>query len=155
MKNIGEETEIRGVLPVAEVKNATTNKVYTNLVGFKYPIVKDGSRGYFSKCTNIEATKSCLNQLLRTERGERLMTPDYGASLKSLLFEPSDADLKEQIRERVIGSLSKYLPNVKVIKIKITTFAESGSLNFPGFKVSLWCQLRGDLQSTFEVSVNL
>lgn len=155
MKNIGETTEIRGLIPTAETRNTTTNKLHTNLVGFKYPIPKTGGRGYFSKCTNVEATKSCLIQILKTERGERLMTPDYGASLKSLLFEQSDADLKEQVRERIVTSVTKYLPNVKILKIKISSFEDMGNLSFPGIKVSLWCQLRGDLQSTFEVGVKL
>lgn len=155
MKNIGETTEVRGLVPNSEVRNSTTNKLYTNLVGFKYPIQKNGSRGYFSKCTNVEATRSCLIQILKTERGERLMTPDYGASLKSLLFEQADGDLKEQMRERIVRSITKYLPNVKILKIKIASFEDTGNLNFPGVKVSLWCQLRGDLQSTFEVGVKL
>jgi len=154
MKNIGETTEIRGLVSNSEVRNSTTNKVYTNLIGFKYPIARDG-RGYFSKCTNVEATKSCLIQILKTERGERLMTPDYGASLKSLLFEQADGDLKEQIRERIVRSITKYLPNVKILKIKISSFEETGNLSIPGVKISLWCQLRGDAQSTFEVGVRL
>ena len=43
---------------------------------------------YFSKSSSKELAVSQLTQLLLTDKGERVMYPDFGTSIKNLLFEP-------------------------------------------------------------------
>ena len=58
------------------------------LVGLNYPIPTNPTNGYFSKSSNLKLIKSNLSSLIKTERGERFMRPDYGCSLKRFLMEP-------------------------------------------------------------------
>ena len=155
MKNLSETTEISGKLSFEETSNTVTKKFYNNILGFSYPFKANPTRGFFSKASNTEAVKASLYQLLRTNPGERVMLPDFGCSLNNLLFSPLDAELVEEIKNRIVRSMSRYLPSIKILKLKVTTNNVYSGEGLPTLKVSLWCSIRTDVQSTFEVSVEV
>jgi phage baseplate assembly protein W len=152
MKNLGEETYIGGRLPSQDSLNTVSQRVSTKTIGMKYPLTEPVNRGYFSQAPNQEAAKSALYQLLRTEPGERLFLPDFGCSLNSLLFDPYDDDLLEDIRDRLVTSVATYLPTVKILRLRVTPINNNA---IPTILVSLWCQIRGEVNSNFEVSVTI
>lgn len=152
MKNIGEEIVTRGSIPAKDTLNSIKEKSNKSLLGISYPIKKNPINGYFTKASNVSAAKSALYQLLKTDLGERLFLPDFGCSLRSFLFEPFDADLVEQIRDTIVNSVNKYLPFIKILKLNVSSINDA-SQAIPTIKVSLWCQLREDLNSTFEIGV--
>lgn len=152
MKNIGEDIVTRGSLPSKDTLNSVKEKANKSLLGISYPIKANPINGYFSKASNIQAAKSALYQLLKTDFGERVFLPDFGCSLKSFLFAPFDADLVEDIRNTIVTSVGKYLPFIKILKLNVSTVNDA-SVTIPTIKVSLWCQLREDLNSTFEIGV--
>jgi len=78
--------------------------------------------------------------------------PDFGCSLNSLLFDPYDDDLLEDIRDRLVTSVSTYLPTVKILRLRVTPITNNA---IPTILVSLWCQIRGEVNSNFEVSVTI
>ena len=152
MRNFAEETKIGGRIPSQDTLNTVSEKVSNKTIGTKYPITQNFNRGYFSQAPNREAAKSALYQLLRTEPGERLFLPDFGCSLNSLLFDPYDDDLLEDIRDRLVTSVSTYLPTVKILRLRVTPITNNA---IPTILVSLWCQIRGEVNSNFEVSVTI
>lgn len=155
MKNLSESTEISGKLYFDETSNTVTKNLYDNIIGFSYPFKANPLRGFFSKTSNTEAVKASLYQLLRTSPGERVMLPDFGCSLHNLLFSPIDEDLVEEIKNRIIRSISRYLPSVKILKLKVSNNNVYSGEGLPTLKVSLWCSIRTDVQATFEVSVEV
>jgi len=155
MKNLGEDIYIGGKLQSNERNNSVTRKVYKNTLGFAYPLKATSTKGYFSNVSNQEAVKACLYQLLRTSPGERLMLPLFGCSLNTLLFSPLDADLVEEIRDRIVTSISLYLPKVKILKLIVNPNNVYSSEGLPTLKVSLWCSIRSEVDSIFEVSVQV
>lgn len=155
MKNLSETTEIGGKLSFEETSNTVTKKLYNNILGFSYPLKANPTRGFFSKASNVEAVKASLYQLLRTNPGERVMLPEFGCSLNNLLFSPLDQDLVEEIKNRIVRSISRYLPSLKILKLKVSNNNVYSGEGLPTLKVSLWCSIRTDVQSTFEVSVEV
>ena len=88
--------------------------------GINFPIGKfKNSGGFFKKTSNYETIKSSLTQLLLTERGERVMLPGFGCSLKKYLFQPLTPSLFTQIKEEIVDSITRYTKDVKILKIAV------------------------------------
>ena len=88
-------------------------------IGLDLPIHRsNGVEGYFaSTTTTIEAVKNNIRNLLLTEKGERVMQPGIGLSLKRFLFEPVTDDLLLEVQNNIAENLSFWLPFVSIIKL--------------------------------------
>jgi len=119
------------------------------LIGLNYPIPVKPKNGYFSKSTNLTLVKSNLNCLIRTERGERFMRPDYGCNLRKFLMEPLDEVTFSLIKEEVVTSIRRYLSTVSVGKIQVFE-TRTGQL-----KVNLFCSVRDAIATAFNIGVRI
>jgi len=119
------------------------------LTGLNYPISTNPENGYFSKNSNLNLIKSNLNSLIRTERGERFMRPDYGCSLRRFIMEPLDESLFAIIREEVTLAVRKYLKTVSVQKLQVFD-TETSQL-----KVNLFCSVRDSVSTAFNIGVTV
>jgi phage baseplate assembly protein W len=63
---------------------------------------------------------SNVRNLILTNRGERLMNPEFGTDIYNLLFENNMPDLEEQIRDSIEAAFEKYMPLCRVEDIVIT-----------------------------------
>lgn len=126
------------------------NKIY----GFQFPL-KDNKRGYFSKQTGIELVKNNLKQLLRTERGERVMLPNYGVSLKKYLFEPLDKLTFQSLQSEILTSISNYMPNIEVLKLSAVNTEDIGYEGVPGVVITLVAELKEFQNNLIEVEVKI
>ena len=90
-------------------------------VGMDLPIRRgDDKDGMFAATkTTIEAVKNNIKNLLSTNRGERLMQPNLGLNLRSLLFEQIDDSTLVSIQDSILDSFSVWLPFVEVNDIQI------------------------------------
>ena len=87
--------------------------------GLTLPI-KRGNTGYFEQAfTSFEQTKANLKNLLMTKKGERLMQPEFGTGLDSLLFEPMDATFETELQDTITETVSYWLPYVNIEEIDI------------------------------------
>ena len=67
-------------------KELVSDKLKTRR-GLSFPTGKNkGEGGLFKANTGVKKVKDALNQLLLTERGERVMLPKFGCNLKKFLF---------------------------------------------------------------------
>jgi phage baseplate assembly protein W len=79
--------------------------------------------------TAQDAVGDNLKNLLMTNRGERVMQPDFGANLKAILTEYGTAGFESECMRRIKQSVKKYLPYVGLSKMamqKIETPASDG-----------------------------
>ncbi len=137
-----------GTVAPDKVLDATTLKT-PKLTGLKYPIASSPTNGYFSKSTNLDLIKSNLSSLLKTERGERFMRPDFGCNLQKFLMEPLDETTFTMIKEEVAISIRKYLQTVSLGKIQVFE-TRGGQL-----KVNLFCSLKDAISSAFSIGVRI
>lgn len=88
--------------------------------GITLPI-KRGNGGYFEQAfTSYEQTKSNLKNLLLTKKGERIMQPEFGTGLESLLFEPmSDGIFETSLSDTITRTVNYWLPYVNIEEINI------------------------------------
>jgi len=118
--------------------------------GLVFPVGSSSGRGYFQKQSGVKLVKNNLQQLLRTERGERVMLPDFGISLKKYLFEPLDEELFKSIQEEIIISITKYMSNVRILRLSVTPMEKYGISGSQALLVSLVMKIKEPEEAVFE-----
>lgn len=76
--------------------------------------------------TDIEQS---LHILLSTRLRERLMQPEYGCSLETMLFEPVTVSLKTLIKDRVFTAIYYHEPRVEPLDVLLVASEEEGLVN--------------------------
>jgi len=76
-----------------------------------YPYHFDG-RGRTATTGEADHIRDLIEQVLLTSPGERVMRPDFGAGLLSLVFEPNSATLAATTQFLVQTGLQQHLSNL-------------------------------------------
>ena len=92
-------------------------------IGIDLPFRRsDGVEGWFaSTSTTIEAVKNNIRNLIQTEKGERLMQPNFGISLKKFQFEQYTNEIRREMENSILDAFQYWLPFVGIQNIVITT----------------------------------
>ena len=104
-----------------------------NITFKKHPVTND-----IVVSKDASAIKQAIVNLLLTNKGERLMNPNYGSDIRRYLFEPLDYGTAFQIKGNIRDTLERFEPRINVLDIKC-------KLNFTdnGFDVELQYSVRG------------
>lgn len=86
-------------------------------IGVSLPF--DGPAAFNSTYSTADQIKSNLINLLLTNKGERIMNPEFGADLKIVLFEGITEDTSDIIRNLISTNVSIFIPEVTVTNINI------------------------------------
>ena len=77
-----------------------------------------------------EDIRQAILIILGTNRGERVMRPDFGAGLDSFVFEPVNLATITRVKNRVTESLITWEARIDVIEVRVTpNGAESNRLD--------------------------
>ena len=86
--------------------------------------------------TSDDAAKSNLRNLLLTRKGERIMQPEFGTGLHSLLFEQMDeTEFAQRVEQTITQSVSFWLPYIQIEDIEIDMSDEMKDRNMVGLKL--------------------
>jgi len=66
--------------------------------------------------------------ILGTAPGERVMRPDFGAGLKTLIFEPMNTTTAALAQYNVLQALTKWEPRIDSVTVNVTPQPSTGSL---------------------------
>jgi phage baseplate assembly protein W len=80
------------------------------------------------KKTDAASVKQAIKNLLLTNKFEKPYRPNYGANLRSLLFELMTEDVGEEIIENIKKSIARYEPRAKVLGVKVTATPDYNSV---------------------------
>ena len=142
---------IYGTIPYKGLSNSSkspTPEVY----GLSFPLgSKNGN--YFAKSSNVEKIKHSIKQLLLTDKGERLMLPNFGCNLKKYLFQPLDEDTFSNIKQDIVTSFSNYISGATLRKISVVPYSDIGPMGGNSLSVTLVVSLNTDLSTMFDVWV--
>ena len=126
------------------------------IFGLGYPLHKDKTQGgFFTKVTGIELIKGAITQLLKTEKGERVMQPNFGCSLRRFLFQPIDESLFLQIRSEINSSFNRYIKGARILSLSVGPAADKGTAEGGAIKVVLRVQLLAEDLIVFDIPVTL
>lgn len=92
-------------------------------IGITLPLIF-GENTFVQSFQTKDQVKSNIKNLLLTKRGERILQPQFGSGLQSLLFEPNVDDLEGRIEDIINESLEQWLPYVTAEEIDIESTDE-------------------------------
>lgn len=97
--------------------------------GLKFPFsAVDFNKFYVDLNSNLtDKVKSQLMHIVFTPKGQRVRMPEFGTDLIKYIFQPSDGDTWEAVKNEVSDAVSRWsdnlaLNNIRVIKNKENEF---------------------------------
>ena len=123
--------------------------------GLRFPLGSSPDGGIFSRTTGVNMIKNAVHQLLLTERGERLMLPNFGCNLRKYLYQPLDESTFEAIKREIQYSFRNYIVGAKINKLAVFPLGELGPAGGNSLKVILSLILDSADLETFDVEVNI
>ena len=87
--------------------------------GWAFPVAT-GDDAEIRMVEDAEDVRQAILLILETEPGERVMRPDFGAGLRSLVFEPMSSRLLALIRYRVEQALTTWEPRIALQRVEIS-----------------------------------
>jgi len=99
--------------------------------------------------TGINAIKQSINNILKTNHGERLFNPYFGANLRQFLFENINNVTAAAICSAVELAIKNDEPRVKILNVNVQTFADNNDV-----QITLTIQIIS-IDTTIDVSTTL
>jgi len=94
-------------------------------IGLGVSLPFNGPSGPFNSTYSTKTQiKSNLINLLLTNKGERVFNPEFGANLKTILFEGITEDTSELIKELINFNVSIFVPEVQISDILVSPALE-------------------------------
>lgn len=75
-----------------------------------------------------EDVRQAIRIVIGTEKGERVMRPDFGAGLRAMLFEPLRTGTLALVRHRVEEALVLWEPRIDNVAVKVSARPPEGAL---------------------------
>jgi Bacteriophage baseplate protein W len=95
--------------------------------GMAYPL-RVNPRGGVAVTRHEEKVRQSIRLILGTQRGERLMRPNFGANLKSLVFAPNNAATANLARFYVEEALRTWEPRILLDEVHVQHDNAGGQL---------------------------
>ncbi|MFI0607086.1 MAG: GPW/gp25 family protein [Anaerolineae bacterium] len=89
-------------------------------VGWAFPLAV-GADHRLEIAAYEEDIRQAILIIVFTNRGERVMRPEFGAGLRDFLFEPVNATTMNLVRERVKDALITWEQRIDVLEVKVET----------------------------------
>lgn len=97
-------------------------------IGVSLPF--NGPAGPFnSTYSTKDQVKSNLVNLLLTNKGERIMNPEFGADLGTVLFEGITEDITVTIKDLIYTNVAIFVPEVEITDVIINTGVDYSNQN--------------------------
>jgi phage baseplate assembly protein W len=100
--------------------NGTDAKAFLGK-GWSFPVRLDPGTGDIAIAAYEEDIRQAILIILRTALGERVMRPDFGAGLETLVFESVNTTTMALTKHRVEQGLVTWEPRIDVNDVQVTT----------------------------------
>ena len=99
-------------------------KSYDN---FAFPLSVDSNAGTIAEQGDYDAyIRALIFQVLMTAQGERINRPEFGASLKRLVFSPLRMGTERLVQSTVLQALNRWLARyIKTQDVRVTVADEA------------------------------
>ena len=121
-------------------------------IDLPFTVTQDGSGAVASTSTTIEAVKNNIRNLLQTNPGERLMQPNLGVELRSVIFQQIDESTLIAIQDVILDSVEYWLPFVEVQDIQI--MEDNQNIDTNKIVVKILFNIKQDANTTESVTVD-
>lgn len=80
-----------------------------------------GADGRFVWSSDQDNIREAIALILKTEPGERVGVPDFGAGLARFLFEPNNVATRASVRDAMMRSLALWEPRIALESVEVDT----------------------------------
>lgn len=144
-----------GVRPTRYEQQATTAK-RQEIYGLDYPLGRTrDSGGFFKKNSGRQMVRQAIEQLIKTEKGERIMLPNFGCTLRKYLFQPITQDLFEDIKDNITRAFNSYIVGATLRKVGIFETGEYDAAGGNQLRVVLSVTLDADDLEVFDIEARI
>ena len=115
-------------MPIPQTIRVNPLDLQKNIViGVSLPF---NAKGVFNKTYSTkEQIKSNLINLLLTDKGERIMNPEFGADLRRSLFDNITTTSIDLLRVKIIDAINIFIPEVELENVNIESNVDYNTLN--------------------------
>ena len=87
----------------------------------KFPFTIDNYDGHFIDLNNTLEGKvaSEIAHVILTRKGTRIRKPEFGTDLIKYVFEPNHTDTWQGVKNEIVTSVSRFVPNVSINDIRV------------------------------------
>jgi phage baseplate assembly protein W len=115
-------------MPIPQVVRVYPLDLQKNVaIGVSLPF--NGPGVFNSTYSTKDQVKSNVINLLLTNRGERIMNPNFGADIKDVLFEGMTETITPLIQDRITTAFSSYIPQARIDNIGVVFSEDTNTVN--------------------------
>ena len=85
---------------------------------------------FLSSYTTLDQAKSNAINLILTNEGERIMHPNFGCSIKRMLFEPITPSLIQRMDRTIREKMAYWLPYINIKELNIEAQPDQNQITF-------------------------
>jgi len=119
-------------------------------VGIDLPLIGSYGSSFKLNYTSLDQAAANARNLLLTNRGERIMQPDFGCDLSNVLFENINANLLDTIDTNIRSSFNYWLPYIFINDLSITPEEDNNKIF-----ISMTISLEGNQFDTKSISLEV
>lgn len=124
--------------------------------GLKFPM-GNNEGGYFSSSFDKQAILEGLIQGIKTQKGERVMYPDFGTTTRRRVFEPITDSAIKDIKQEVQELISRYFPRVELKSLRVGSNVSGNGVDSGDaitIQATVWFKDQPSEEETINVVVN-
>lgn len=119
-------------------------------IGIDLPMIDGVGTKFKLNYTTLDQAYANARNLLLTNKGERIMLPNFGCNLKNTLFEQIDDNLIEDLEDKITAQFNIWLPYIKINQLVVTP-----SIDNHYIRIDLTISLAGNGMDTKSIQVEL
>jgi uncharacterized protein len=96
-------------------------------IGISLPF--NGPTGFNGTYTTADQLRTNILSFLLTNRGERLYRPNFGANLRSLIFEQQNNFTLDQLNSIITSQVETQFPGVSVLNVDVDSQPDLNTIN--------------------------
>ena len=93
-------------------------------VGIDLPMMAGTGATFKLNYTTLDQAIANAKNLLLTNKGERIMQPEFGCDLRNTLFENITTDLVETVEDRIRSNFNYWLPYIFINTLNIVPYED-------------------------------
>ena len=115
-------------MPIPQTIRVNPLDLQKNIViGISLPF---NAKGVFNKTYSTkEQIKSNLINLLLTDKGERIMNPEFGTDLRRSLFDNITQSNTDLLQTKIIDAINIFIPEVELTNVVVEPNIDYNTLN--------------------------
>lgn len=98
-------------------------------LGIDLPMINGAGAAFKLNYMSIDQAVANAKNLILTDKGERIMLPEFGCNLKSILFDPIDESINENLEVIIKDSFDYWLPYIFINSLVVTNNADRNRIN--------------------------